>query len=136
MRFSLRLGCWTPLSGYLAFYMSLFSVAARLPYLNRSAGKIDVNRILSPLHTTNSFEFSVSLETGNSHWLNSDATCQKTAITPLITSSKDIRNRVNFKVKRAPRRLRFEWLSLKRGTGNGERGTGNGERGIFKTGNL
>ena len=46
MGFSLRLGCWSPLSGYLAFYMSLFSVAARLPYLNRSAGKIGVNRIL------------------------------------------------------------------------------------------
>ena len=46
MGFSLRLGCWSPLSGYLAFYMSLFSVAARLPYLNRSAGKIDVDRIL------------------------------------------------------------------------------------------
>ena len=45
MGFSLRLGCWSPLSGYLAFYMSLFSVAARLPYLNRSAGKIGVNRI-------------------------------------------------------------------------------------------
>ena len=46
MGFSLRLGCWSPLSGYLAFYMSLFSVAARLPYLNRSAGKIGANRIL------------------------------------------------------------------------------------------
>ena len=47
MGLSLRLGCWSPLSGYLAFYMpSLFSVAARLPHLNRSAGKIDENRIL------------------------------------------------------------------------------------------
>ena len=56
MGFSLRLGCWSPLSGsppgeqkssgYLAFYMSLFSVAAGLPYLNGSAGKIGVNRIL------------------------------------------------------------------------------------------
>ena len=49
MGFSLRLGCWSPLSGYLAFYMLLFSVAARLPYLNRSAGKIGVNRILLKL---------------------------------------------------------------------------------------
>ena len=46
MGFSLRLGCWSRLSVFLAFYMSLSSVAARLPYLNRSAGKIDVNRIL------------------------------------------------------------------------------------------
>ena len=46
---SLRLGCRFSLSGYLAF-LSLFSVAARLPYLNRSAGKIDVNKILIVLH--------------------------------------------------------------------------------------
>ena len=37
--------------------------------------------------------------------------------------------------------IEWNWLSLKRGTGNRgigewERGTGNGERGIFKTGNL
>ena len=32
---------------------------------------------LLPFHTTNSFKFTVSLGTGNSHWLNYDATCQK-----------------------------------------------------------
>ena len=37
---------------------------------------------LSPFHTTNSFKFPVSPGTGNSYWLNNDATCQKNVITP------------------------------------------------------
>ena len=38
-----------------AFHLKL---AARLPYLNRSAGKIDVNRILSFLDTAVAYEWT------------------------------------------------------------------------------
>ena len=37
---------------------------------------------LSSFHTMNSFKFPVSPETGNSYWLNNDATCQKNVIAP------------------------------------------------------
>ena len=67
--FSLRLGFWSAISGYLAFYMSLFSVAARLPYLNRSAGKIGVNRILYSKMITGSLTLYYQQTCCNSLWL-------------------------------------------------------------------